>query len=270
MKSEKAIQFFVAIVFLGVSFHIHAEVPPSEQLLRRAYHSSITGKEREYFVYLPAAYFDTDKKQWPVILFLHGHGQRGNGLDDLDYVLTHGPLMEAWIQRRALPFIIISPQLPLRFGIAGIEEDHSKDPIPVRLKEGVPERNYGFKSALPIARTNAIEFPDGPHSRFESYPNLGGWIDIKTELISMLDSVLSDFKADPHRVYLTGISYGGFGTFDMAAGYPERWASIAPIVGTGHLKDAVKIAKTRLPVWMFGGGKDATQTPLAISNGSRA
>jgi len=66
------------------------------------------------------------------MLFLHGHGQRGNGLKDLDYVLTHGPLMEAWIQRKELPFIIISPQLPVKFGIPGIEEDHSADPIPVR------------------------------------------------------------------------------------------------------------------------------------------
>ena len=47
------------------------------------------------------------------MLFLHGDGERGDGKGELDYVLVHGPLFEAWCQRRDLPFIIISPQLPM-------------------------------------------------------------------------------------------------------------------------------------------------------------
>ena len=46
-------------------------------------------------------------------MFLHGDGERGNGQDELGYVLKHGPLYEAWIQKKDLPFIIISPQLPM-------------------------------------------------------------------------------------------------------------------------------------------------------------
>jgi hypothetical protein len=42
-----------------------------------------------------------------------GNGERGDGKADLDYVLTHGPLFEAWVQRRDLPFVMIAPQLPL-------------------------------------------------------------------------------------------------------------------------------------------------------------
>lgn len=50
---------------------------------------------------------------WPILMFLHGNGERGNGKDELDYVLMHGPLYEAWIQKKDLPFIIVSPQLPM-------------------------------------------------------------------------------------------------------------------------------------------------------------
>lgn len=237
------------------------ETVSSDKLIRLSYHATSTGQKRDYLVYLPVSYFDDETRNWPVIFFLHGHGQRGNGLGDLDHVLVHGPLMEAWIQRKALPFIIISPQLPLKFGIEGVDEDHSNDPIPARLKDDVPERNYGYKSSLPIKRQNADEFPDGLHSKFQPYPDFSGWMNIEKELLMMLDTVLATYRADPKRVYLTGISYGGFGTFDMAARYPDRWAAIAPIVGTGKINDAKALASARLPIWMFGGGKDTSIKP---------
>jgi predicted peptidase len=261
MGKRSVINLLLSILVFSVPSAVVAEKETADQLLKRSYFSSATQKNREYFVYLPAGYENNEKLKWPVMFFLHGHGQRGNGLADLDHVLRHGPLMEAWIQRRELPFIIISPQLPLKFGIPGVEEDHSADPIPVRLEKGVPERNYGFKSPLPIQRQNSEEFPQGPHSQFNDYPDFEGWINIQDELLHMLGTVLNDYHADSNRVYLTGISYGAFGTFDMAARYPERWAAIAPIVGTGKLADAKKIADARLPVWLFGGGKDRTIKP---------
>ena len=61
-----------------------------------------------YLQYLPEGYADDEKKRWPVILFLHGAGERGN---DLNRVKVHGPpkLVEAG---KKFPFIIISPQCP--------------------------------------------------------------------------------------------------------------------------------------------------------------
>ena len=65
------------------------------QLLRKPYVSTVTGQERDYFLFLPKGY-DTEKgRLWPVILFLHGGGERGNGKSDLDNLLKHGPLKEA-------------------------------------------------------------------------------------------------------------------------------------------------------------------------------
>ena len=85
------------------------------ELKRVSYQSAATGLERDYYVYLPEGFAQKDK--WPVILTLSGNGERGNGKDELDYVLANGPLFEAWSQQRHLPFVIIAPQLPM-FGQA--------------------------------------------------------------------------------------------------------------------------------------------------------
>ena len=82
-----------------------------EQLLRIPYHSETDQTDREYFVYLPKGYEEQKDKKWPVLLFLHGDGERGNGTTELDYVMIHGPLYEVWVQKRDLPFIMIVPQI---------------------------------------------------------------------------------------------------------------------------------------------------------------
>lgn len=251
----------------------HAAQASADQLLRLAYDSAATGQKREYFVYLPVGYEAAREKRWPVIMFLHGNGQRGDGLGDLDYVLRHGPLLEAWLQKRPLPFIIISPQLPL-FGELEAIEDRKIHERPARLEKGVPERNNGYPSAMPIQRRNADEFPPGPHQSYDPFSEPAqlpqGWHLIDDEVILMLDQVLEQFQADPSRVYLTGISLGGFGTFHMAAKYPARWAAIAPIVGAGTKADAAKIAAAKIPVWMFGGGKDQVVKPHWLYETARA
>ena len=49
--------------------------------------------------------------------------------------------------------------------------------------------------------------------------------------LAILDEVMKEFKIDAKRLYLTGLSMGGYGTWSLAAKYPERWAAIAPICG---------------------------------------
>ncbi len=66
-----------------------------EQLIRVPYQSSVDNSKRNYFVYLPRGYDSETNKKWPVMLFLHGNGERGNGQDELDFVMMQGPLYEA-------------------------------------------------------------------------------------------------------------------------------------------------------------------------------
>jgi predicted peptidase len=84
--------------------------------------------------------------------------------------------------------------------------------------------------------------------------------------LAILGEVQKKYKIDSKRIYLTGLSMGGFGTWSMAVKYPDRWAAIAPICGGVFLKKddkdrADKIQKMAdkikdIPCWCFHGGAD--------------
>jgi predicted peptidase len=73
-------------------------------------------------------------------------------------------------------------------------------------------------------------------------------------LNALLDDLQAKYKIDPDRVYLTGLSMGGFGTWSWAAANPERFAAIAPVCGGGNVRDAAKLK--HIPTWVFHGAKD--------------
>jgi len=144
----------------------------------------------DYLLFLPAGYHDAPGQTWPLILFLHGAGERG---DDVAAVATHGVAKVA-PQRPDFPFIVVSPQCP-------------------------PEQ----------------------------------WWDA-ADLISLLDDVQARLRADPDRVYLTGLSMGGFGTWELALRNPDRFAAIAPVCGGGRPYLVARIQ--HIPAWVFHGAQD--------------
>lgn len=73
-------------------------------------------------------------------------------------------------------------------------------------------------------------------------------------LIGLLDEVVSKYAVDDEQVYLTGLSMGGFGTWNLACAYPDRFAAIAPICGGGNPIEARHLKN--VPVWAFHGAKD--------------
>ena len=224
-------------------------------LIRENYQSSVDQTQREYFVYLPRDYYAKTDEKWPVMLFLHGNGERGNGQDELDFVMMQGPLYEAWIQKKDLPFIIISPQLHmLGFDQKGIGyiDNRTKDNIPKRLPEGVPDRNAAFQTTGDLQRTQSLSNMD------EVQPLLPqGWEVVADDLMTMLTTVQNKYQADNKKSYLTGLSYGGFGTWYLASKFPKRFSAIAPVVGWGHPSLMAPIAAEKLPVWAFAGGRDS-------------
>jgi predicted peptidase len=74
--------------------------------------------------------------------------------------------------------------------------------------------------------------------------------------LAILAEVQKQFTTDPKRLYLTGLSMGGFGTWSMAAKYPDRWAAIVPICGGGNPQSAERIKE--IPCWCFHGADDPT------------
>jgi predicted peptidase len=150
----------------------------------------------DYLLCLPKDY--AEKDAWPLMLFLHGAGERGN---DLDRVKVHGPpkLIAAG---KSFPMIVVSPQCP---------------------------------------------------SRHWWRPN---------ELNALLDEIIEKYKVDQDRIYVTGLSMGGFGTWTLAAYAPERFAALVPICGGGDAFSARRIS--HIPVWAFHGAKDSV-VPLSAS-----
>jgi predicted peptidase len=150
----------------------------------------------QYLLYLPKNY---DKKwAWPLVLFLHGAGERGS---DLKQIKKHGPpkLIE---EGKQFPFVVVSPQCP---------DQKWWEPV---------------------------------------------------SLTALLDEIVEKYKIDKDRIYVTGLSMGGFGTWSLAAYSPQRFAAIAPICGGGEPIIAKNYA--HLPVWVFHGAKDPV-VPIARS-----
>ena len=237
------------------------EIPGASrpQLLRRPYQPADGGPEREHFVYLPAGFHSEEGRKWPVLLFLHGNGERGDAKEELAYTMVHGPLREAWIQGRDLPFVILQPQLAWYTR----NKPEERPTPPVRMSDQPPPpRNAGSRPTTTMKRDEPAGEP-----RF-TLPD--GWDLVARDLLAMIDAALKEYRGDPDRVYLTGLSYGGYGTWLMASMHPERWAAVAPICGALDPAKVKPIADAKLPIWIFEGGRDTTVRPEWIMATSRA
>ncbi len=83
----------------------------------------------------------------------------------------------------------------------------------------------------------------------------GDWWTEKVEvLINLVDDIATRYKVDKKRIYLTGLSMGGYGTWTLASAYPERFAAIAPICGGGSRIMSLRLKD--IPIWVFHGAKD--------------
>jgi predicted peptidase len=129
------------------------------------------------------------------------------------------------------------------------------------IQEGVPEQgsSHSLSQAANLLRDEfIIVSPRCPRSI--------GWE--ADALIALLDDISTTYRVDGKRVYATGISMGGFGTWSVGLRHPDRFAAIAPVSGGGDLVDvgtglpAKYPALHSLPIWVFHGAKD-TQVPLS-------
>lgn len=199
--------------------------------------------EYQYLLSLPTGYDAAKDKKWPVILFLHGSGERGT---DPWLVSMHGP-----------PRLIRghAPTLP-----PSAAPKAGSTPAPTPPPE-TPEAKAQRELAATALRDNFIVIsPQCPN---------GVWWD-DDGVLGLLDDVMAKYQTDSHRVYLTGLSMGGYGTWSVGLKYPERFAAIVPICGGGQFRDIISASKDKkaailsLGIRVFHGAKDPT-VPLAES-----
>ncbi len=148
----------------------------------------------QYLLHLPEDRRHAQDGRLPMIVFLHGAGERGN---DIELVKVHGP-PKLISQGQDLPFIVLSPQCPA-------------------------------------------------NERWEAH-----------SLKLLIDEIAKRHPVDTDRIYLTGLSMGGYGSWDLSIAYPEAFAAIAPICGGSDVNAWDAPGSIRdMPVWAFHGAMDA-------------
>lgn len=125
---------------------------------------------------------------------------------------------------------------------AGEREGGSKQPVEVGIGPAIKkeEKTFPFFALIPRCKAAPNNWlADGPDAQ---------------RTLAMLAEVQKDYKIDAKRIYLTGLSMGGYGTWSLAAKHPERWAAIVPVCGKGNPENGEKIKG--IPCWAFHGDKD--------------
>jgi predicted peptidase len=163
-----------------------------------------TSSEVRYLLYLPEAYGMDRRVKWPLILYLHGYGERGSNLE----LLKKHPLPQTLEARTDFPFIVVSPQLE--------------------------DTYYEWDSRLETLNALVLQIQER-------------------------------YAVDPARIYVTGLSMGGAGTWKMALRFPHRFAAVVPVAGfyTFESKELPPniCALRDLPIWAFHGSQDTTVPP---------
>ena len=135
----------------------------------------------------------------PLIVQLHGAGERGNGQDDLDKVDIHG--FSKYLKKSEHDCIVVMPQCPVdSFWVARIES-----------------------------------------------------------IVEFIEQLTEEYNVDKDRIYLTGLSMGGYGTWFTAMARPDMFAAIAPVCGGGMAWNSDVL---KMPVWAFHGADDTVVSPM--------
>jgi predicted peptidase len=176
--------------------------------LEKRTYTDAKGKTLPYRLLKPQNY--EPKRKYPLVLFLHGAGERGTKNEKQ---LVHGvPEFAKEANRANYPCFLIAPQCPEQ--AKWVEVDWSAD-----------AHRQPTEPSEPMRLT-----------------------------LELLDALPKEFSIDSHRIYVTGLSMGGYGTWDILARRPDLFAAGVPICGGGDETTAAKIAK--IPIWVFHGAKD--------------
>ena len=173
-----------------------------------------------YRMLLPKEFDQT--KTYPVVLFLHGAGERGN---DNQKQLVHGSSLFASDENRdRFESIIIFPQCPTDDFWAKVEVDRNQTPS-----------KFEFQIDTPPTKSMRL-------------------------VIDLMEHMTEKSFVDSSQLYVAGLSMGGMGTFEILARKPNMFAAAFAICGGGNT-DGAKNYATKTPVWVFHGAHDNVVNP---------
>jgi len=182
-------------------------------LYEKSTYTDAAGKKLPYRILKPAKI--APGKSYPLVLFLHGAGERG---DDNIKQLAHGAVDFANAAKRdKYPCFVIFPQCPVKLRW-------------VEVSWGLPAHTMPAEPSEPLKLA-----------------------------LELVDKLTADLPVDKNRIYVTGISMGGFGTWDAIQRRPDFFAAAIPICGGGDPAEAAKLKN--LPIWAFHGDSDRAVQP---------
>ena len=182
-----------------------------------------------YRYYLPEGYA-TSGETYPVFLYMHGNGSRGN--DNTSQLTTNGAALNTAVLNSGHPCIMIAPQCPATDMWIARDAYPGSDKFAADIADGTLERAY-LNAAMEL---------------------LGLFIEDNRDVI------------DTSRIYLSGASNGAGAAWAMAALHPHTFAAVVPMAGTGQPQgpvteagaDAIAARYLGTPIWTFHGDADPT------------
>lgn len=200
-------------------FCVSAAFSQDPSMFEKKQFTSPDGQKLLYRILLPPQY-DRSKK-YPLVLFLHGAGERGN---DNEKQLLHGSkqFLDART-RKKFPAIVVFPQCPADDFWSSVKFDRNTTPL-----------RFDFD----------YESRPAPQSLLLS--------------IQLVRDLIAHESVDTRRIYITGLSMGGMGTFEAVYRYPDLFAAALPICGGG---DTLHYQRVKTPFWVFHGGADQVVNP---------
>lgn len=207
-------KIFIITGLLFLSFGIvKAQITDFEPKI----YADSTGDELKYRLLKPVDYDST--KNYPLVLFLHGAGERGDdNYSQLKWGVHH--FAEPKFRER-YPAFVVAPQ--------------------------VPKEEY-WSTLSSLRDTSSFTQP------MEAEPSAP-----MRMTIALLKELQEKYSVDSDRLYVTGLSMGGFGTFDVIQRFPNKFAAAIPICGGGDLTRAFML--TDIPLWVFHGTQDEVIHP---------
>jgi predicted peptidase len=204
--------FFAAILIFTSIFIVRVEAQ-SDRFSKRKYNNA-SGDSLLYRQLNPDA---NPSQKYPLIIFLHGSGERGN---DNEAQLKWGALNFSTDQMMFThPAIVLVPQCPANETWANLIGD-----------------NKSIEKKLAASPTKAMELLRG-----------------------LIQELIKKQPIDTNRIYITGLSMGGFGVYDAIMRYPNLFAAAIPVCGGGDSSKASSIA--HIPIWIFHGAEDGAVNP---------
>ena len=220
---KKIVTLFSFVLCFGTLASSLAQITLGDTLIARKFlwrAHTGGGVTLPYRLFVPSGYSSSER--YPLIVVLHGGGERGT--DDSIHILTH-PSATVWARDSVQAIqksIVISPQCPLN------------------------KTWCGFQSVAPVKTTYSIvDSPENSQMKC---------------VMSLIDSMKREFSIDSTRVYVCGMSLGGFGSFDAIMRHPTVFAAAAAMCGGG---DTTQVANLKdVSLWMCHSNNDSTVYPV--------